>query len=353
MRTNAKTFIIIGPGFADSEADTTCLPMQQQFVLQLQESYPHLHIIVLAFHYPFKKATYQWNSIEVISLNGGNKGGLSRLWMWYVASRKLSRLHKQYNIAGVLSFWYTECAVIGKFFAKKRGIKHVTWILGQDAKKENNYVKRIPPTESELIALSDFIAGEFHRNHGIRPRHIIPAGIDPRVFPQQLNERDIDVLGAGSLIPLKRYDIFINVIAQAAKTIPAIRAFIFGKGPEQNVMQSQVNAKGLLANVFLPGELPYPEVLKHMRRTKVFLHTSEYEGFGMVCLEALYAGAHVISFTRPMEQDFAHWHIVNTKEEMLQKLLDLLNDPHLDHSPIIPFDMKDTVDAMMQLYHIT
>ena len=39
----------------------------------------------------------------------------------------------------------------------------------------------------------------------------------------------------------------------------------------------------------------------------------------MACLEALYAGCHVISFCKPMNTDFEHWHIVNTEEDMIKK----------------------------------
>ena len=70
----------------------------------------------------------------------------------------------------------------------------------------------------------------------------------------------------------------------------------------------------------------------------------------MVCTEALYAGAHVISFVKPFEKDIAHWHIVSTQEEMLQKLLELLNDPSLDHSSVMHFDAKDAATAVMSLY---
>ena len=54
-----------------------------------------------------------------------------------------------------------------------------------------------------------------------------------------------------------------------------------------------------------------------MQRTKIFLHTSSYEGFSGACLEALYAGAHVISFCEPMKQKIDHWHIVKDEKEML------------------------------------
>jgi len=43
----------------------------------------------------------------------------------------------------LLSFWYGECALVGKKFADKYSIKHYCWMWGQDAKKENKYVGQL------------------------------------------------------------------------------------------------------------------------------------------------------------------------------------------------------------------
>src|SRR6185295_12039608 len=196
------------------------------------------------------------------------------------------------KIAGLLSFWYNECAFIGKKFAAKYGINHYCWILGQDARKGNQYPKLLSPWANELVALSDFIQDEFERNHGIRPRFVIPPGIDETLFGSIPKEKDIDLLGVGSLIPLKQYDIFIEVVAELKRQVPGMKALLVGKGPEKEKLQSLISKFKLESGVTMTGEFPYNEVLKLMQRAKVFLHPSSYEGFGCVCLEALGAGAH-------------------------------------------------------------
>jgi hypothetical protein len=47
----------------------------------------------------------------------------------------------------------------------------------------------------------------------------------------------------------------------------------------------------------------------------------------MVCLEALAAGAAVVSFTRPMKQPIRKWFHVKDKTEMIGKLKELLRRP--------------------------
>ncbi len=338
-----ETLVILTPGFPKDEADTTCLPLQQSFVRNLKEHYPQLNIIILSFQYPFHKQSYPWFDIPVIPFGGRNRGGFSRLWLHQKINARLKKINKVNKITGLLSFWYDECAFVGKRFADRNNIKHYCWILGQDAKKSNKYIKYLRPEADELIALSDFIQDEFEKNHDIKPKHIIPPGIDIRQFTVSAKERDIDILAAGSLIPLKQYDIFIDIVAEIRKQLPAVKGMLVGNGPEKERLESLIRKLGLQANITLTGELPHSEVLQLMQKTKVFLHSSSFEGFGVVCLEALYAGATVISFVKPMKKEIKNWQIVNTKEEMKEKVLEILQNAGTDHFSMLPFAMSDCV----------
>ena len=347
--SNKKTFVILTPGFPESEADTTCLPMQQQFIRMLKELHPEIEIVVLSFQYPYHRKVYKWFEIKVIPFGGRNKGGLARLLLRNKINSTLKKLYKERKILGLLSFWYNECAFIGKKFADKNGMKHYCWILGQDARIGNRYPKHLPPRPGELVALSDFIQNEFEKNHRIRPQFVIPPGVEERLFDDLPREKDIDLLGVGSLIPLKQYAIFLEIVAEIKKQIPEIKALLVGKGPEKERLQSMINKLRLENNVTMTGELPYNEVLKVMQRAKVFLHPSSYEGFGCVCLEALYAGAHVISFCKPINRDVTHWHIVNDKEAAILKALKILNDRYTDYKPVDGFGINNTVTGMIKL----
>ena len=345
-----KTFIILTPGFPKDESDSTCLPAQQLFVKMLKEQYPLLDVIVLTFQYPFAASVYQWHNCRVIALGGKGKGKLFRLMLWHSAWKKLKALTKGKTVLGLLSFWCGECALLANRFGKKHHIQHLCWILGQDAKSENNYVQRIKPKAKELIAMSDFLQNTFFANHGIKPAVVIPNGIDPRSFPEKPLTRDIDILGAGSLIPLKQYEIFISIIANIKKTIPGIKAVICGKGPEANSLKVLINNEGLQENIKLMGELAHQEVLRLMQRSSLFLHTSNYEGFGSVCIEALYAGAHVVSFNYPMKTSIAHWQQATNPEMMLQMCLNILQQKDIEHNSVYPLLMEDSVTKMMQLF---
>jgi glycosyltransferase involved in cell wall biosynthesis len=347
--SNKEILIILSPGFPESETDSTCLPMQQQFVRALKEMYPELDIVVLTFQYPYHPKEYKWFEVKVIPFGGRNKGGLQKLLLRNKINSTLKKLYGEFKIAGLFSFWYNECAFIGKRFAAKYGVKHYCWILGQDARKGNEYPALLPPRPNELIALSDFIQNEFEKNHRVRPQFVIPPGIDETLFGSLPKEKDIDLLGVGSLIPLKQYDIFLEIVAELKKQIPGIKVLLAGKGPEKEKLQSLISKFRLENSVTMTGELPYSEVLKLMQQAKIFLHPSSYEGFGCVCLEALQAGAHVISFCKPMNMDVTHWHIVKDKDVAIENALKLLSDQHTEYNPVKGFSIKDTVTTMMKL----
>jgi glycosyltransferase involved in cell wall biosynthesis len=350
MNEQAKTLVILSPGFPKNEADTTCIPPQQVFVKNLKHNFPQLNIIVLAFEYPFFSIPYQWNDITVIPFGGRNRAKLFRLRNWVSIKTTLGRINKQYQLLGLLSFWMGDCAFIASAFAKKYGLKHFCWLLGQDARAGNKYFKLIKPEGRSLIALSDFIVKEFNENYAISPAHVIPVGIDPGLFSITQPERDIDILGAGSLIPLKQFSKLINLVKALQNSYPGIKSVICGDGPEQKLLTEMINEHHLENNIELTGELPHEQVLELMQRTKIFVHPSSYEGFGVVCLEALHAGAQVVSFVRPMTAEIKNWHFAQAQGDMLNIVKALLKDPKIDHTPVTPYLIADSCKAIMKLF---
>ena len=346
-----KSFIILSPGFPKDESDSTCLPAQQAFVLTLKNNYPSIKVIVISFQYPHRSARYTWKGIEVISLNGRGRAQFFRVILWMKVWLTLKRLNRETEITGLLSLWVGECALVGKYFSGKYSLKHKIWILGQDAKSDNNYVQRIKPVENELVAMSEFLQQSFLQNHGIKPMYIIENAIDIDLYNIAEGNRNIDILGVGSLIPLKQYDLFIRIIQKVNEAVK-VRSVICGKGPEENNLRELIEEQGLNKVIELKGEQQHSDVLKLMQASRIFLHTSSYEGFSSVCLEALYSGAHVISFCRPFTTAVEHWHFVDTETEMIQKLLEILKDPATEYSPVLLFYVRDSVREMMRLYDI-
>ncbi len=154
--------------------------------------------------------------------------------LWLNISLKLRNLKKQKNIAGIFSCWCGECALVGKYFTKANVLPHFIWICGQDARAANKMVKWMKPKADALIAISKPVQDEFYKNHKIKPKHVIENGIDVSMFTGTTTERTIDILGVGSLIHLKQFEILIKLVSNLKKIKTDIKAVLCGDGPESN-----------------------------------------------------------------------------------------------------------------------
>jgi glycosyltransferase involved in cell wall biosynthesis len=350
MKEKLHTLVLLTPGFAKDVTDTTCIPVMQLFVKKMAIQYPGLQIIVLAFHYPFSAGEYNLHGARVIGFNGRNRGRAVRLLVWIKVWFTLNRLVRKYQVVGLLSFWFSECALIGSFFGRRYRVKQFSWFLGQDARAGNKMFKLIRPDADSLIVLSDALAGEVYKNYSLKLRHVIPFGVDASVFPAPPQERTVDIMGAGSLIPLKRYDLFVKVIQSLVKKFPDLKVVLCGKGTEKHRLLELIEKGQLQKNITLMDEVPHAQVLALMQQSKIFLHTSEYEGFAAVCAEALCAGAQVVSFCQPIHQPIRHWHIVHSEEALLRQLELLLRDQALSHESVLPYTIEEACTRIMALF---
>jgi len=350
MSNEIKTIVVLTPAFPANEAETYWVHSQQLFVKTLKKNFPELNIIVLSFLYPYHNSIYEWHGIKVMSFDGMHKRKIKRVFLFLDIWQTLKKIRAENNVIGLFSFWCRECALIGRWFSKWYRLKHLCWICGQDARKMNKMVRLIRPRSEELLAMSNFLANEFEKNHGVRPAHVVHNAIDPELFPPVPTERDIDILGAGSFEPLKQYDVFTGIVKAIQQKMPAIKAYHCGIGIEKENIQSLIEDLDLENNFQLLGGKPHDELMQLMRRTRVFLHPSRFEGLSTVCLEALYAGAQVVSFCDPMEGSIPHWHIVHNKEEMIEKTFEILQKPLTEFKSILVYSMHDSVKVVMKLF---
>lgn len=321
-----EAVLIVTPGFPADEQDSTCLPAFQQLVLSLQRTAPQLEIVVVSFQYPFEEKRYSWHDATVIALGGKNRGKLFRILTWQKARRALKEVQAAYSLRGIISLFVGECALIATRFARQQKLAHLTWIIGQDAKAGNRYVRRIKPAPKQLVAMSNFLQDEFFKNHGITPAEVIENGINDAGFPPyNARARPIDILGAGSLIPLKNYSLFVELIHELKTSFPSVNAVIAGDGEERELLKTRIEQSGLQKNITLAGLQTHAETLRLMSQSKVFLHTSVYEGNSTVLMEALYSGCQVVS-TRPLSYNAVeNLFVSENKEELLKKLVTLFS----------------------------
>lgn len=347
---NTKTLCIFSPAFAKDEADTTWLPWLQSLVKSFNRCFPFLNIIIFSFEYPCVSKEYKWHNNLVFPFNGQSKTKLERIWMWFIIIKRFYQVKKRNDVRGILSLWCNETTFIAKCCSVLFRIEFRSWILGGDARSGNKFMKLIHPKEHELVAMSDFLQQEFHKNYRIKPLHVIPNGVDTSLFSDKPVAKNIDIVGAGSLSALKQYQIFVEVVRELKERFPNIKAVLCGGGEERIHLQHLIEKYNLKRNIFLTGKIPHNDVLLFMQRSRIFLHPSSYEGFSTVCLEALYGGAQVISFVKPMQHEIKNWHVVKTKEEMTGMALQILKDQNKLWEQILVYPIDESTKKIFKLF---
>lgn len=223
--------------------------------------------------------------------------------------------------------------------------------MGQDVFISNLYLKLINYSHVIVTAPSKNAADIFYQSTGYPVTNIIPIGLDINNFSNKIKKqsRKIDILGVGSLIPLKNYRLFIETIRELVKTHPKIKAVLIGFGKEYYPLEQMIIEYGLENNIELFGKLSRPETIDYMYQSKIFLHTSTYESQGYVFLEALYCGLTVVCFDVGLVEKSNKMFVCTNQDEMHVKLVNLLNSK-LDYKPSLMKSIDETVKKFQKLY---
>ena len=208
-----KTVVILTPGFPADESDTTCIPALQDYVKCLHEEYSSLQIFVLAFQYPQRSGWYKWNGIDVFSAGGNDSKYIARINTWLKIFHQLKSINKKNKIHVVHSFWLNEATLVGQQFVRRKNIHHISTLFGQDSLPSNKYLHLLNFRKMTIVANSEFTARTFQKTTHHHTNDTIHFGLaEEKTSHVSLYERKYDIVGVGSLIPLKNYGLFIEII---------------------------------------------------------------------------------------------------------------------------------------------
>ena len=126
---------------------------------------------------------------------------------------------------------------------------------------------------------------------GVKNTEIIYNGINQHEFEKvDKQQYKNQITTVGSLIPRKKVDVTINVIANLLKKYPELQLNIVGIGTEREKLGEMVKTLELENNVTFKNQITNQEVLDLMNRSYIFILPSIAEGFGIVYAEAMKAG---------------------------------------------------------------
>ncbi|HRI59394.1 MAG TPA: glycosyltransferase, partial [Saprospiraceae bacterium] len=329
----------ITPGFAADEQDFNCIPPMQLLALELLRQGVDLHIVTL--EYPFRSAPYRWHGATVYPCYGRNRRWMKPLILW----RALRFFGSTNPVTAIHSFWLGWASGLGERLSRQHGVRHFTTLMGQDVLAQNRKFMYFlnAARVARFAAVSDFQNEVFEKNTGLRAKYVIPWGVEQSEIPSALPaSRPIDVIGVGSLVPVKNWEKWLNVVALTVRTTPSLRAELIGDGIDRPKLERLVQRLGLEKNVRFAGSLPRPEVLSKMREAKVLLHTAHYESFGYVLAEAAMNGCRVAG--TPVGGMAQFGTSAENEAELSRLLLDALRKD-IQVQPFVAFTMQQTAEA--------
>src|SRR6476661_3454410 len=141
---------------------------------------------------------------------------------------------------------------------------------------------------SRIVTLSESSKEEIARRLRLRPSNItvVPPGVDPFFRPGGTRDPSPLVVAVGRLVPVKRFDVLIDALADVKGRRPELRAVIVGEGYERDALERRIAELDAQSWISLPGRVDNTTLLDLYRRAWVLASASRHEGWGMTITEA-------------------------------------------------------------------
>ena len=174
-----------------------------------------------------------------------------------------------------------------------------------------------------IVAQSEQQRSLLQRNYGLKSE-VLDMAVEMPSGPQP--EKDIDVLWVSNLRPVKRPEIVLEL----AQRLPEVRFTLAGgalPGTDE-YFRTVTEAAKSIPNLTCPGAVPYTDVGTMFSRAKIFLNTSQIEGFPNTFLQAWVRGVPVVAFFDPDSQIKQRQlgHTATDLEDMVRAIVRLLQD---------------------------
>ncbi len=188
-----------------------------------------------------------------------------------------------------------------------------------------------------VITISNHSKKDLMRFYGIDKKdiNVFPVGIDtekfnPSNFSIKIREEygENILLCVGPFLKRKRINILLKAMTKVINVIPEAHLILAGDGLLMKDLTKLSNSLNLQDNTDFLGFVETITLLKLYASCDIFIHPSEFEGFGQVILEAIASGAPCICANKePMSEivgDAGKTFEVNDHEDLAEIIIDLL-----------------------------
>lgn len=337
--------VLITPVFAINDEDTINVPFIQLFCKELLRR--EVTLTIVSEKYPLS-GNYHWNGANVHTV----KQKTPRIFYKFLRKKKLydvlEEIHSKEKIDVIHNFWFNILGAISEKFAKRNTIAHITTMSGQDVLPDNPFLKQANTYKGRLFCLSPFHRLQLSR-YSKAEAEVISWGIEPIHYHKK--ERIIDLIICGWINSVKNHDLFLQIVDRLRNENTKVKAVICGGGPLFDDLIKKVHERGLNKIIEIKNSIPRSEVLDLMQQSKILVHTSNFESYGLVLAEGLACGCQVIS--TPVGVAWKNNDIItcDSTEEFVTQIKQVLNNRIQSATPNMSnYLIQNTVDEYMKVY---
>ncbi|MDW7695824.1 glycosyltransferase [Flammeovirgaceae bacterium SG7u.111] len=182
-----------------------------------------------------------------------------------------------------------------------------------------------------------------------------------RFKPSNESKTKLRLVSIGSLVPKKAHAFLVDVVVHLHQIGIKAELDILGDGPEKDAISNRIKEVGLTQSIRLQGNVPYPE--EFLQKADVYIHSANYEPFGLVLIEAMACGLPVVctdgkgnrDLIKEGENGFMVWE--RDPKQFAEKVSLLLKEKDLYASMSKnalafsqQFGIKEYVDKLLELY---
>jgi len=226
---------------------------------------------------------------------------------YMIKREKIPLVHCQGRLSGLMGYFLkkitktpyiiTVQSADFSVYHPKANIKPVRWIY--------NFIrKKIYQNAIKCHAVSNHLK-EHLGKWGIKDAIVIPNGVDHFEFRPDPNKRktrkelgfDTDnlIIACGSRLEHKNgtHDV-VEAANYLKERINDFKIVVIGDGPDRGKLEKMIKKFNLEDKVYLLGYILHPELPKYMAAADIFVRPSLAEGFGIIFIEAMAAGAAIV-----------------------------------------------------------